>query len=202
MKKQTRQILAAIGIFWAVAILAIILNRNACLGTAHPWLLGNSISWYVGSQIWSALLFLLGNCIVAILISRFLWSLGEHWKMPRIYFFFVILLVIALAWLSVFPLGFFDSATEKSIVSYMHEAGSRTMFFAMAVVIAFLATKAQSKIFRMVSGSFVAYAIACAVAVLISSSIFYAGMLFFESFYIFAFMMLLLWCSYMRKNFN
>ena len=90
----------------------------------------------------------------------------------------------------------FDLENQKSVISYLHEAGSRTMFFAMAVVIFFLSTKARlSKPLRVTLRCFVLYAVFCVVAVLAGISGFYAGLLFFESFYIFAFMMLLLWCG-------
>ncbi len=196
MNQVRRKLFFVIIIFWMIVAISIILNSEARLATERPWLLGNSISWYVGSQTWSAILFALGNVVVALVMSRFLWTLGERWQMPRAFFFFLILLVVALVWLSVFPLGYFDLENQKSVISYLHEAGSRTMFFAMAVVIFFLSTKAKlSKPLRVTLRCFVLYAVFCVVAVLAGISGFYAGLLFFESFYIFAFMMLLLWCG-------
>jgi len=201
MKLEQRRLLFAIGIFWAITITAILINSAAYIGTSRPWFSGNSISWYVGSQAWSALLFALGNLIVAISMSHFLWGLGLKLKMPRAYFFFITLLVVALVWLSAFPLGFFDTLDSKSTVSCLHEAGSRMMFFAMAIVTSFLATKAQlGKPLRIVSGLFVGYAVFCALAVVTGFGKFYAALLFFEAFYIFAFMMLVLGCSQKRIN--
>lgn len=196
MNQARRKLGCSIIIFWAIVVLAVILNAGARFATERPWLLGNSISWYVGSQAWSAILFALGNMIVAVVMSRFLWVLGEQWRMPRAYFFFLILLVVALVWLSSFPLGYFDLENQKSVISYLHEAGSRTMFLAMAVVVFFLSTNAGlSKLLRVALRCFVLYAVFCVLAVLAGLSGFYAGLLFFESFYIFAFMMLLLWCG-------
>lgn len=200
MNLARRKLLLAMGIFWTVVVLAVLINSSAYIGTARPWLFGNSISWYVGSRTWSALLFALGNFILAILMSQFLWSLGMAWKMPRAYFFFVTLLVVALAWLSVFPLGYFDSEAGESLISYLHKAGSRTMFFVMAVTVAFLMIRAKSKSLRIALAVFVGYAVFCAVAVLMGIGVFNAGLLLFESIYILTFMILVLWCGKEKLN--
>lgn len=196
MSSAQKKLLLAMGIFGATSLAAVIINAGAYQGAARPWLLGNSISWYVGSRVWSAILFALGNLAVAILIGRYLWMLGKSWQMPRIYFYFIFLVVVALIWLSVFPLGFFDTPTSKSTISYFHEAGSRTMFFAMAVVAFLLALKSRlHNLLCFCLSIFVLYAITSAVAVLAGVKWFLSGLLFFEAFYIVAFIMLLFWCG-------
>ena len=106
MKPSRKKLLLAAAILSVTSLSAVIFNAGAYQGTAMPWLLGNSISWYVGSQAWSAILFALGNLAVAILIGQYLWMLGKSWQMSRIYFYFIFLVIVALIWLSVFPLGF------------------------------------------------------------------------------------------------
>ena len=196
MKKKKKKLLLAAAILSVTSLSAVIFNAGAYQGTAMPWLLGNSISWYVGSQAWSAILFALGNLAVAILIGQYLWMLGKSWQMSRIYFYFIFLVIVALIWLSVFPLGFFDTPTSKSTISYFHEAGSRTMFFAMAVTAFLLALKSRScNLLCFCLSIFVLYAIASAVAVLAGVKWFLSGLLFFEAFYIVAFLILLFWCG-------
>lgn len=196
MSSAQKKLLLAMGIFGATSLAAVIINAGAYQGAARPWLLGNSISWYVGSRVWSAIFFALGNLAVAILIGRYLWMLGKLWQMPRVYFYFIFLVIVALIWLSVFPLGLFDTPTSKSTISYFHEAGSRTMFFAMALVLFLLALKCRShKLLKICLASFVIYAIFCAVATLAEVKCFLAGLLFFEAFYIIAFMILIFWCG-------
>lgn len=211
MKLARRRLLLAVIIFW-VMVLAIILayaieyrhfeggiyvftkNKNPEISCIY--ILANSISWYVGQNAWSAILFAIVNCFVATLIGRFLWSLGEQWQMRRAYFFFVVLLTVAFIWLSVFPLGYFGA---KSVISYLHQAGSRVLFFAMAVVAFYLSMRARSKVLRLLLGIFVLYAIVCAILALTNCGIFYHYILLFEASYIFVFMMLLLRCSYQTR---
>ena len=195
MKMSRYRLVFAIGIFWIISTLIVSINSQVI--NANPaGLFNKTISYYVGRATWSALLFALSHFIVAGLIGWSLWSLGERCRMPRSYFFFGILLVVSLIWLLVFPLGYFDSGAEKSMVSYMHEAGSRTMFFAMAVEITFLITKmTKSKLLRAVMSLFVIYAVFCAIATLAGFGWFSNCILLFESFYISAFMILLLWCD-------
>lgn len=196
MNQTRRKLLIAVGIFWSIAILAVVINSKIGQETARPWLAGNSISWYVGSRTWSALLFAVGNCFVAAIMGRFLFLLGENWRLPRAYFFFLILLVVALIWLSVFPIGYFDSPGEKSIISYLHAAGSRIMFFAMAAVMFFLARKGGgSASLRLAMEAFAVYAIFCVIFALVNLDAFYSIVLFIEGFYILGFMLLLLWCG-------
>ena len=201
MNKARRKLLVAGGLFWAVVGAVLLLNGRNCLEAARPWFIGNSISWYVGSRVWSALIFAISNAIVAILMSQFLWALGEYWQMPRPYFFFIVLLVISLVWLSVFPLGFFDQADAKSLISSLHEAGSRTMFGSMAVVAIFLATRVRThKVLHGALVLFPFYALVCAVAFLTKNAAFYSAILIFESLYIFLFMALILWCGNRAKT--
>lgn len=193
MSQAKRKLLAAAGLFWGVVALTLVFNLHNFQGSARPWFIGNSISWYVGSRVWSALLFAVANVFVAILMSQCLWTLGEYWRMPRAYFFFIILLVVALVWLSVFPLGFFDLEGQKSTISFLHEAGSRTMFGAMAIVIIFLATKVRTaKLLHAALVLFPLYALFCAVSALGHIAGFYSGILIYESSYILGFFLLLL----------
>lgn len=188
---QTKKVWWALGIFLIVAGLGIFINRGNAVFGPRNWLIGNSISWYVGSEAWSALIFAVSNVAVMLLLSSYLWKLGEDLKMPKVYYCLVVALGASLMWLSVFPLGFFDFDGQKSIVSFLHELGSRSMFLWMGIIMILLALKQRKqKPFLTLAITYILYAVFCVVGTLAQISWFYGGILIFESIYIASFMVI------------
>lgn len=79
-------ILAALGTFLVgggVAVVRGILSE-AYMGRAQAWALGNTISYYVGTSTWAAVMFAVLNFVTVLLIGYYLWQVGQVWQMPRI----------------------------------------------------------------------------------------------------------------------
>lgn len=187
-------ILAALGLFvvgGGVAVTRGILS-GAYAGRVQSWALGNTISYYVGTTTWTAVMFAVLNLIVAGLMGHYLWQIGQVWRMPRVYYYLVIVLAVALIWLSVCPVHYADYAGHVSLVSRMHEVASRTMFLAMAAMMLMMAaqreTSTRTRLFAM------AYLVLAAVSVLgylTAGAWFMPAILLWESGYILAFMLLM-----------
>lgn len=188
-KYQRKWMLMAIGIFLTTALLAIIINS-----LRYGWHWGYSISRYVGLETWSAVLFALGNVVVAGLFGKYLYTVGRAWRMPKWFYVLVVIMAAALLGLSACPIGYFDPVGAEfgtSAPSYIHKVCSRLMFACM-LVMAFVwqwSNVVQLKIRRWCV-TFVAYGIFCVLGYCLGSSWFFPAMLVFESVYILGFMVL------------
>lgn len=142
--EKRRLILVALAVFVATAGLAVILNSTLC---GYGFHLEYSISRYVGLETWSAILFALGNLVVAGCLLSYLYYLAEIWQLPRWFNWLVVVMAVTLIMLSVCPVGYFDPAPGmKSMPTWAHEMSSRTMFLAMllAAVTLMLCGRAQA----------------------------------------------------------
>lgn len=182
----------ALGVFLVTASLGVIINSFVF---GRGFRLGWSISRYVGCETWSAILFALGNFLVVAMVGKYLWELGEKWHMLRVYYYCAFLMCVGLVLLSIFPVGYFDNAAGKSVISFVHEISSRTMFIAMMLMAAMLAgnwrASAQT---RAVCVAYLVYAVFCVTGYLTHGSWFTPLILIFESVYIATFPMVLAAC--------
>lgn len=186
-RAQKKLLMIAAVIFGMTSVVAI--AGNSLLG--HGWHPNYSISKYVGLETWSVLVFALGNFVVAGLLGRYLFQVGRDWRMPRWYFWVVVLLVAALVGLSVWPCGYFDRNGVKSLVTVLHEISSRTMFVGMVVVaLTLMSRKEMRRVTKVGAGVFVVYGLVCCLGYLTKGSWFVSPMLFFEGAYIWGFMAL------------
>lgn len=184
-----------LGLFVTVAVLIVVVNSLMGYGFHLEY----SISKYVGMEVWSSVLFLLSNIVVASLVGRYAWGVGKVWKMPRLYYCGVFVIVVALLWLSVCPVGMCDVDGSKSLMTWLHEIASRTMFLAMLVVgVIFAASKRASKTARLVALIFVICGTACVAGYFMKAVWF--KLLICESLYIDSFMALLVYQRKMVKR--
>ncbi len=188
-KAQKKWMLGAIGVFLVTSLLAIIVNS-----LSHGWHFGYSISRYVGLETWSAVVFALGNIVVAGLFGRYLYVVGKAWRMPKWFYILVIVVIVALLGLSACPIGYFDlPGTEygSSWSSQIHQVCSRLMFACMlAMAFAWQWCSAAKDSSRRWCAVFVVYGVFCAVAYLLKLDWFFRATLVFESTYILGFMVL------------
>lgn len=188
-KQQKKWMLMAIGIFLLTSLAAIILNS-----LHYGWHWGYSISRYVGLETWSALLFALGNIVVAGLFGRYLYTVSETWQMPRWFYAVIVATAVALLGLSACPIGYFDlpdTFYASSAPSRIHELCSRLMFACM-LLMAFIwqwKPAVQTKMRRWCV-VFVLYGLFCTLAYFLKLTWFSQAMLVFESTYIVGFMVL------------
>lgn len=177
-------------VFLTTALAAVILN-SFVLG--YGLNVERSISRYVGFEVWSSVIFACGNFFAAGATGAFLWRLGELWKLPRVYYYCVMVMVLGLVGLSLCPIGLFDVNGQKSIVSLIHELSSRTMFVMMMVVAGLLAIRPYgTRTSRILCGVYVVYGLLCTIGYLTHGSWFIPYCLVFETGYIAAFVVVLL----------
>lgn len=180
--------LYAMVVFLMTGTLAVAVNSIAGYGFHTDY----SISKYVGLETWSAVMFALGNIVVAGLMLRYMYDLGETWKLPRWFFWVVVVMAAALICLSAWPVGYFDvMGAGKSVPTRVHETSSRLMFAMMLVVATvIMKTKQAKKWCRWAGMVFLVYGVICVVGYLTHASWFMNVMLFFEAFYLLSFMVL------------
>lgn len=186
----------ALAIFAVCPTLAVVVNSLMGYGS-HP---NYSISRYVGLETWSALMFALGNLVVAILMIYYLYRLGEKWRMARGYYWLVVVLVIALLGLSACPIGYFDlpgEAYASSSLSIIHEVFSRMMFSVMLILVAIFVLQNQaSPRIRSLGVAFLVYGAICVTGYLLHAQWFEGALLFFEATYLLGFMLICLGCGW------
>ncbi len=183
-----RLIWAVLLIFVGTEMLAVVFN--GILADNFVW--NRSISRYVGLGMWSSILFALGNFVVAALVGQYLWKVGEVWKMPRGFYYLIILTVVGLLGLSFCPLGIADRGAELSMVSTLHQIFSRLMFLMMLVIAVFLAfSRHTNEGMRVYCMMFVAYGITCAIGSVGMMAWFDNAVLIWETLFFVLFMLLI-----------
>lgn len=182
--------LLAMGIFVVTAGMAVTIN--SLIGTGFR--LDYTISRYVGLELWSALVFALGNFVVAGAILYYLYEVIQAWKMPRVAYWCVVVMLVGLIGLSVCPIGYFDPVGAKygtSVISLIHGLCSRTMFMTMMVMMIVVALNAMaSRTTRVLGVVFVVYGLICLCGHLSQAEWFTGTVLVSESLYLISFMAL------------
>lgn len=183
----------ALAIFLVTAFASIIVNSTLF---GHGFHLEYSISKYVGLETWSAVIFAIGNCFVAALFGKYLWKLGEAWKMPRLFYYLIIVMVVGLLGLSFCPSGYNDFAGQKSLITWLHEICSRTMFVAMMMEAALIAVwKKAGRLAHALCVAYVVYAVICIVGYFSDGEWFLPLVMVYETVYLAAFMIMLAFCG-------
>ena len=184
-------------IFILTAWSSIIINSMMGVG----WRFDYSISRYVGSGVWSSVLFAAGNLFVSAFIGGFLWRLGENWKLKRWFYYVIVVMVVGLIGLSFCPLGICDFDGKISTVSWLHQIFSRLMFVMMLLAVMIIVWQQRAGVVaRMVGGFFVVYGIVCAMGMMCHQSWFEQRVLIYETLYFMFFMAFLLILPQSEKN--
>lgn len=187
-------ILAALGAFLVGASIAVArgILAQAYVGRTQAWPLGNTISYYVGTSTWTAVLFAMLNLVTVGLMGYYLWQVGQVWRMPRVYHYLVVILAVAFVWLSVCPVHYADYMGHVSLVSRMHEVASRTMFIMMALIVLIVVLKKEASTgTRALGVTYLVFALVSILGYLTRSTWFMPAMLIWESSYILAFLLLM-----------
>lgn len=191
-------IVGAMMVFVGTAFLGIAVNSVIF---RHGFYTEWSISHYVGLEIWSAILFTLGNIFVTIFMGRYLWQLGEAWKMPRVFYWLIVVLVVTLLGLSFCPSGMFDEGDSTSIITWIHILTSRGMFIAMMLVAAMIViSRHANALAHLVNVLYLIYAVVCIVGFMTEAEWFMSNVMVFETLYIMAFMTALAFCDDRREK--
>lgn len=193
---NAKMVWVALAIFVTTELIAIV--GNNLLG--RPWSLHYSISRHVGFSFWSSMIFAVGNFVVSALVGQYLWKVGEKWRMPRGFYYLVVVMVVGLLGLSFCPLGIADVGTKVGMVSNFHQVFSRLMFLMMLMVAMMLALHLRTnEATRVVCMVFVTYGIICMVGMLCGLEWFEQLVLVWETLFFVIFMALLLILPYGLK---
>ena len=173
---------------WAIWAYLIFMCSVATVVLAHTFIDGYgfhidySISRYVGLTPWSAIFFFVCNCVVGVLLYRYLQKVQKTWKMSFAWWFCVILMLLMLIGLSMFPIGLFDEVWGNyGWVSWVHEICSKTMF--LVAVLAGMETliKFRNDLFTRIFGLlFEVYGFFCVFMTLFNVPFFNDYVLVFE----------------------
>ena len=190
---HSKCIITALVVFLTTAFASIIVN-STLLG--HGFHLEYSVSKYVGLETWSAVIFAIGDCFVAALFGKYLWKLGEAWKMPRLFYYLIIVMVVGLLGVAFCPSGYCDFDGQKSLVTWIHEIASRTMFVAMMAEAALIAIwKKAGRLAHAVCVAYVVYAVICIIGYFTKGEWFLPLVMVYETIYLAMFMILLAFCG-------
>jgi len=183
---EKRPIVVAILVFVLTTVTIVVVN-SYLLGKFMP---NYSISRYVGSETWSAIGFMMANLVVAMMVLKYLYMVGEKWGFGRGYFWVVVMMAIGLIGLSACPIGYFDVVGyATSAPSHVHEICSRLMFVCMLVVATMiLVCKPAVVATRLVAAVYTAYGVVCVFGYMTGAQWFVSHVLLFESCYIFGFL--------------
>lgn len=186
-------IVGAMMVFIGTAFLGIAINSTVF---RYGFDISESISHYVGLEIWSAILFTLGNIFVTIFMGRYLWQLGLAWKMPRVFYWLIVTLAATLIALSVCPTGMFDVGDSISIISWVHILTSRAMFITMMLIAAMIVIcRHANRSAHLVNVLYLIYAVVCIVGFMTEAPWFMSNVMIFETLYIVALMTALAFCD-------
>ena len=115
-------------IFIFVAVVAIITIM-------HSFILGRgfhvnwSISRYIGTDFWSAIIFCFANFVVAVITLKYLFTVKREYGLSPIFVILAVIMTILFVSLSVFPVGLFDEVWgDFGMVSHLHRGSSYTLF--------------------------------------------------------------------------
>lgn len=182
----------ALGIFLVTSSLAVVINSLAGAGLHFNY----TISRYVGLGTWSAIVFAVGNLVVAGLMLKYLYGMADEWKMPRWVYWLIVVMLVALIGLSAYPIGYFDPAGARygtSTPSLIHGICSRVMFAPMLVLIGMVVLCAlASKQTKIAAVIFMVYGVFCLYGYFARVEWFENVVLMFESLYLFGFMVMCL----------
>ncbi len=185
MKMNKKFIHIATGIFLATEVLVVLLYTFVFGRGFH---LNWSISRYMGTDYWSAILFALTNFIVIFFVMKYLLQVRKVHKLSLFWLVLVIAMVVAYVGLSICPIGLFDPSWGRfGVVSTLHHTFSQTLFAIMAMVaLGTMLVIKKGRLFIAFGVALIAYMVGSIYCYKASVDFFIDNVLIFESAYILA----------------
>ena len=118
-----------------------------------------TISRYIGLSTWSAIIFAIASLIIFYNIFQYLKNIKKEHKMNKLWWFISLITIIALIFVGLFPVGYFDQTFgDFGVVSKIHRTSAYIMFCS-SILMTFLTTIKfyKERIFRTVSIFFIIY---------------------------------------------
>ena len=119
-------------VFTSVVVVVVFLQSVAFgMGFHTDW----TISRYMGSSKWSAILFALCNIGIALSVLKYLYNVKREHNLSWFWFLIVIVMILSFMLLSFCPVGLFDEQWGQfGVVSYIHRYSSYTLFVSMILI--------------------------------------------------------------------
>lgn len=151
-----------------------------------------SISRYVGREMWSAGVFLVGNLVIVGLMYKYVMEVWR--KYGKLWLTLMAVMMVCFVGLSLCPLGLFDTNYgEYGVVSSLHQIFARGMFIAMAVIVLVMGVRLFGKRKKMVWVCFAYVGLAMILGVMsVLTKVFWDLNFILESLYICLFMIMLM----------
>ena len=185
MKLNKKLIHIATGVFLVTEVLVVALYVFVF---GRGFNLNWSISRYMGTDYWSAILFALSNFIVVFLVLKYLLQVRKVHKLSAFWLVLVIAMVVAYVGLSICPIGLFDPYWGHfGVVSTIHHTCAQTLFAIMAMVaLGTMLVIKKGKLFIAFGVALIVYMIGSTYCYKASVGFFIDNVLIFESAYILA----------------
>ena len=172
-------------IFIFVAVVAIITIMHSFIlgrGFHVSW----SISRYMGTDFWSAVIFCLANFVVAVMTLKYLFSVKKEHGLSPIFLILVIVMTVLFALLSIFPVGLFDDVWGQfGTVSHIHRGSSYALFlFMIFIALDLMIEIRKGKAMHLFGTVAVLGSLFCVISFLAGWDFFSSYMYIFESGYV------------------
>ena len=186
-------------IFIFIAVVAIITIM-------HSFVLGRgfhvnwSISRYMGTDFWSAIVFCLANFVVAVMTLKYLFTVKREYGLSPIFVILAVIMTALFISLSVFPVGLFDETWGNfGLVSHLHRGSSYTLFaFLILLTLDLMIEVRKGLVMHLFGAAAVALSLFCVVSFFAGWDFFNDYMYIFESGYVL--MNLVFYSLIPRKN--
>lgn len=184
MKMNKKFIHIATGVFTVTGVLVVLLYLVLGRGFHLNW----TISRYMGTDVWSAILFGITNLIVIFCVLKYLLRVRKLYKLSSFWMTLVFGMIAMYVGLTCCPVGLFDAKWgEFGIVSTIHQICAYSMFVTMAVIVLdTLIEVRRGKGFVIFGISLILYMIGVIYCYKQGTNLFLNNVLIFESGYILA----------------
>lgn len=146
-----------------------------------------TISRYMGTSAWSAILFAVSNFVISAFMVKYFWAIKKALKLSKFWFTAIIIMVISFVMLSVCPVGLFDATWgDYGVVSHIHRGSSYVLFFTMflTAIGSLIEIKNKNNLFTAFGSFLLAYSTFAIYGYICKPAFYMDNIIYFEFFYI------------------
>ena len=164
----------------------------AIITIMHSFILGRgfhlnwSISRYMGTDFWSAIIFCLANFVVAVMTLKYLFTVKREYGLSPIFVILAVIMTVLFVLLSVFPVGLFDANWgEFGLISHLHRGSSYTLFaFLILLTLDLMIEVRKGLVMHLFGAAAVTLSLFCVISFFAGWDFFNDYMYIFESGYV------------------
>lgn len=133
MEKVSKKFMRTALALFVSTVVAVIILQSFVFG--HGFNMHWSISRYMGTSVWSAIVFAISNLAIIIMMVNYLKRLRKKYGFSKLWFAIVVIMIASFAMLSICPVGLFDANWgDYGVVSTIHRNSSYVLFGAMFAI--------------------------------------------------------------------